>query len=559
MSDPNFTKLKFDFRNGFAPTQPQSGLHTIPDTYIEGLNTWLQGARVRSDRGTTSLGASGGPRPIMLARNLIVGMTGGGTVLNWLADWFVGQGNLVLPGGPVATSGGVLMVIVGGVALPAGLAAPTKPTVGPHTVPGILNGSYGVAVAPYRSTTGAVGSRSPISDIFAVKNMKAHYVFPTPVAGQTHWLLGGTTRGTGSTGLARFLNPLQHPPVPIATLSVDVDWLDGDLGALMQTNLDPPPSGITHCAVIGKCMVVFTSNGKVYVSLVGFPEAFPPEFVTSLPVRETVTGCNSDTIDGSTILSTANSFCGLFAAQASDVPVIIRPLLRIGCAQGNAWCIVYDQIYGFTDGIGFFRSQGSTEPDTSFAAVVQQHAIDNGWTSANTHVCNAPNNGAVLYAGPGGMLAYMMSGMEAGRWSGPFSYPGGGTPQGAVTQNGIGKIDVSGTLYSWDSAGAGGAAFVRSPQQWFEGKLFTTDHMYAGSSHDCTIDALYIPDGGSTPVSVGSPYPWAFTAPSGGNAHVLKPYRKVRNLGLRVDFTGGNKEFYGAVMAGYLDPDEERF
>lgn len=555
-----------NFENGLFVSQPISGPSVVPNTYYDALNVWNHGRRVRSDRGTLSSGASASPRPVMLARGLIAGMTISGSFISWLVDWYAGQGNGVIGAVVIGASGGVLMLAPGGVPVTAGLAQPPAPTVTVSGTVGRLTGSYAFAVCAFRATTGALSSRSPVSVTIVPKAKKAHIVFGAAPSGTTHWVLGGTIKGLGSAGLVRFITDPSSGSttgflmVPVATLSVDIDYLDGDLGDDMPLDNDPPPSGITHIAVVGKCMCVFTANGKAYISKVGLPESFPPDFVTSLPVRETMTGCNSDTIDGATIYSTANSVGAMFASNAGDVPVIFRPLMRVGFAQGNAWHIAYDQIRGFTDKRGFVRTQGSSEPDTSFGIPVMKFAEDNGWTSANVFTCHAPNNNGSIFAGPGGgggrALIYHDKGDSEGRWSGPIELPG--VPVGAVMRAGIGLIDVGGTMYELDAGGAGGAFFAKQVHTSFGGQEVVTDSFTAEGQDSCTIDVQNIPDGTSTPATIGGLFPTAFTAPH-GSPHNLKPNRRMRDVGLRWSGTGGNKESPAAVLNVIADGPLGRF
>jgi len=569
MSEPLIIPVQFDFSRGFFPSQPLRGPGVIPSTYIDGQNIWNGTPRPYTDRGTLNSGASGSPRPLMLARTLVAGMTGGGSVIHGLnTDWYAGSGNAVLGGVVLGASGGILMLMVSGVAVPAGLAVPPAPTVTVSTaVSSFFTGSYSIRVCAFRSTTGAISTRSAQSATISPKLKQAHVVFGTPVSGQTHWILGGTPKGLGSSGLTRFITAssastyLMYPVVALGGPAfVDIDWHDGELGAEMPLNYDPPPSGVTHCAIIGKSMILFTANGKVYQSIVGLPEAYPPEFITSLPIRETVTGMKSDVLDGATIGSTANQFFGLFPSNTSDNPTIIRPLMKIGCSQGNAWDICLgNQIYGFAGNrIGFFRTHGAEEPDRSFAIPVQKFAEDNSWTDANVFVCDAPNNQGVIYAGPGGgggrALIYHTAGTEEYKWSGPIELPG--VPAGALTRGNIGLVDVGGTLYQLDAGGAGGTFFARTPQYSSDGRQMTTDSFWAEGESDMTLDVQTVASQGGSPATLGTPFP---TTLATMNNYPLKPNRKFRNACLRVSGTGGGKVLPGATLVGIADPATGRF
>lgn len=570
MSEPSIIPTEFNYSRGFFPSGPLRGPNVVRDTYIDGLGVWNGTPRPYTDRGPLSSGGSSSPRPMMLARTKVAGMTLGGSVIHGLnTDWYTGLGNGFLDNVLLGASGQILMLMSGGSPVTAGLAVPPAPTVTVSAVvSSFFTGSYAVRVCAYRSTTGALSSRSSLSAVISPKAKKAHIVFGTPVSGQTHWIIGGTPKGLGSSGLARFITDntaSQYLMYPIVALggpaSVDIDWHDGDLGPEMPLNYDAPPSGVTHCAIIGKCMVLFTANGKVYVSIVGLPEAYPPEFVTSLPIRETVTGCKSDVLDGATIISTANSFVGLFPSNTSDNPVIMRPLMKIGAAQGNAWDICLgNQIYGYAGNkFGFFRTHGAEEPDRSFAIPVLKFADDNGWTSSNVQVCDAPNNQGVIYAGPlsgggGRALIYHPGGDSQYSWSGPIELPG--VPGGAITRDNIGLVDVGGTLYQLDAGGAGGSFFARTPQYSAEGREMTTDSFWAEGESDMTLDIQTIATQGGAPASLGTPWPVTL---AGMNNYPLKPNRKFRNASLRISGTGGGKVLPGVTLVAIVDPATGRF
>src|SRR4026207_2356018 len=88
--------FKFSFRRGLFASQALRG-DVIPDTYIDGLNVWNGTPRPYTDRGPLNAGPPGSPRPMMLARTLVAGMTGGGSVIHGLnTDWYAGSGNAVL-------------------------------------------------------------------------------------------------------------------------------------------------------------------------------------------------------------------------------------------------------------------------------------------------------------------------------------------------------------------------------------------------------------------------------------------------------------------------------
>lgn len=520
----------------------------VDGTIIDGSNSWLFGQRWRSDRGTSSVGSSGGVSDLAVIGGLNAGVIGAGDL--WRAFgtlWGVGP-SFVLDGSVIGASAGLLSLQVSGSFVPAGLPTPNAPTFAASGTSGRLLGAFSVVVQAHRSTTGARSSRSAPSVTISVTNKKGTLTFPTPVTGQTHWIIGGSIRAIPQGPWYRLTN---QAIVPIATTSIDIDWVNGELGGLMATNYDQPPA-CTHVAALGGVIVGLGTGPGAYgarSSIVAQPEAYPPEYGFDLPVRESITGVQPG-IDGVVLVSTANGLQGLLLGSGSN-PVIARVVFgNVGFARSNSFCAVYDQIYGCSSKAGLVRTHGGEEPDSSWAQPVQKFFERNGFTSANTVVVFDQSHDAVVVASGTKAVPFMRS---TGRWSTPVTLPGNVTA--GVALNGVGVFQVGSTIYSLDSAGAGGNWFLRTPYFGNGLMVLQTTEYHAAANANITYDLLVPDSTWESGSSVGGLFPKTITAPFGAlGARVLKPNRKIRAVAHKASGTTGNQTPLYAELSGFIQP-----
>lgn len=541
-------EFPFLFSQGFFPSQPDIGPGVIPGTWRDGNNAWINGEDWKSDRGTSSGGGTGGAASLTALESGYAGMSVSGNVISaYGTRWFAGSGNALVNGSSIGASSGTLTLIVSGSAVAAGLAAPSAPTVADSGVAAssVFRGSRSLALGGYRSTDGHISSRSVPSDVIVTDGKKVRITFPSVPTGVTHWLIYATPTGQGSTGNLKRLNKYALTALPVATYpagsTLDVEYFDSELGGEAPIDFDPPPGSVTHCALVGQSMVCLTANGLIYPSYLRFPEAFPPKYVTNLPVRQTPTGINVS-IDGVHVVSTAGSLAALLPSGNDFTPVLARGIWdHFGFAWQNGWCIHQNDIYGMAGKIGPIRTQGLSGPDSSFAIPVLAFFRDNGFTAANTVVVSSPANGAILWASGTKMVAYMIA---TGRWSGPFTLSG--TAQAGVTVGEVGYIAIASTLTSFDSGGAGGAYFLQSPYFGAAGRVMTlVDARFEGPD-SCTVDLFDY----RTKATVGGIFPYAFTQPDAG----VGPNRDVTGLSLKVSGSGGSKSFSTATAECTVSP-----
>lgn len=536
--------------HGYFPSQ--NDYPGIQGTLYDAANAWPRGpGHWRSDRGYSSSGApalAAPASPIMVSNGVPAGVTGGGTVTRHAGvPWAAGNGTAVEGATVLGAVSGQLMVYVGGSLIAAGLAAPSAPSIAASaTASGKMNGSYSVAVAAYRNTTGALSSRSAPSAALTVKNKKITVTLPAAPSGATHWVFYGSRRGFGSVGPWFRITTIGLTTVAVGTLTFDVDWFDGELGDIAGINFDPPPSGVTHCSGLGGSMIALGPGGRVSPSLVGFPEAFPPEFTTFIGSREAITGVTARSTEGVIFVTTTNSLNALVPSGNVLVPAIPRGLWEnTGFASGSAFCLVLNQIYGMA-GNGPVRTHGGEDPDQSFAKPVLQYMLDNGWNSANTVVTHAPDNHCVTFAKGATALNYMLAGEEEGTWSAPITIP---SATAGVTVNGVGYVASGSSLVALDkSGGSSSAAFLLFP--FYGDDIFKTIRYVKVSTVDSvTIDLINYRTG----ASIGSPFPTTVSGPS--SAWIPCNNIHVTGLACKVTFSaGGGKRWRNTVVEYLADP-----
>jgi hypothetical protein len=540
-------RYPFTPKEGFFPDQLEYSPE-FNDSIIEGNGGWFWNGVWVSDRGTSSAGSTGGLADLQVIGGQNAGCSGVGNIWRAFSTLWT-TGAAFLNGSSLGNAAGVLSLQVGGVLTPAGLATPNAPTFAASATAGRLNGPYSAVVQAYRATTGARSSRSASSATISVSNKKGTLTFPSPVSGQTHWIIGGSIRAIPQGPWYRLTNQVI---VPISTLSIEIDWVNGELGALMAINYDQPPAS-THCAATGSVMLALGTGSGGYgcrPSILAQPEAFPLEYGFDLPVRESITGVQPG-IDGVVLVSTANGLMGLLLSGADLTPILARVIFgNVGFARANAFCAVYDQIYGLSTKAGLVRTHGGEEPDSSWARPVQKYLERNGFTSSNSVVVFDQSHDAVIVASGTKAVPYMRA---SGRWSAPIPLPG--TVTAGVALNGAGVLQIGSSIYSLDSAGAGGNWFLRTPYFGNGFAVLQTTEYHAAANSNITFDLL-VPDATfEAGTSIGGLFPKTIAAPYGANgAKILKPNRKFRAVAHKASGTTGGQTPVYAEISGYQEP-----
>lgn len=546
----------WELSEGFFPDQP--ALRGIPNTVIDGENAWLNGSLWVSDRGPSSLGASGTVSDLQLVGDQHGGVRGVGNIWRAFATtWFTGEA--YVNGLLIGNSPGALSLLVGGTPTTAGLSVPGTPGLAASATAGRVNGAVSVVVQAFRQTSGARSSRSAGSATVTVQNKKVIVTFPVGAGiptGTTHWIIGGSIRGVPGGPWYRLTNVAI---VPVGTLTAEIDFVNGDLGALMAINYDVPPA-CTHCAGLGGVMLALgtgTGGYGVRPSIVGQPEAFPLEYGFDLPVRAAITGVQPG-IDGIVLVSTANGLMGLLLSGSTSAPIIPRVIFgNVGFARSNAFCSVYDQIYGMSSEAGAVRTNGGSEnPDSTFSFPVQRYFKRNGFTSASTVVVFDQLHDAVIFASGRRAVPYMRA---SGRWSTPIVLPSSisGSFTAGIAYNGMAALQVGGNVYSLDTAGGGDSWFIRSPcaDMGMGLNMKTTTEYHAAADSACVFDLMVPNAAWTTFTSIGGLFPYTLSPPFGAlGSRCLKPNRDFRIVSQRISGPTGNMSPFLAQLNGFGQP-----
>lgn len=444
---PERITREFHWTAGFVPSQTKAG--GIPGSIIDGLNVWIWGAGlVESAKGFASAGSSGGANPLMNVGSTHGGCTGGGTVTDAFGTtWVTGSGTALKGGVSLGSASSSLQLQRSGSLVPAGLNAPSAPTIADSGVAGRNDGSYSIALTAIDSVTGQESSRSLPSNVVSVASKKIRVTLPATVAtNQDKWGIYCSFKNFGATGPWFHLRDITQ-----LSGTVDIEWYNGELGQEAPIDYNPPPTG-THCFSVNNVMVQAGCYGGSGLgpSIPGKPGAFPPDFTVFLPSGGAITGCKSSGIAGAVLISTASSLNAVIATNSPITPIAVRQIWpTTGFATGSAWCVIEDEIYGFSGQRGAVRTQGDGAPDTTFARPVHTYMASQGFTGSNTVVVYDPKTDSVFFSSGTRALAYYRGG---GYWHCPMAIGGSVT---GVTLNGAALIDVGGGSLNASEGGSG--------------------------------------------------------------------------------------------------------
>lgn len=540
----------FDFPNGEYYSQPEFG-GGIPGTAKEAISMWRRGRKWISDRGHSASVASGSPSFLQVVNGIIAGVTNLGNVCAfYLTLWAAGNGNIVESGSVTGAVSGSLVLKVSGTYVTAGLTTPGAPTFAASaTVSTKFNGTYSVGVVAVRVTTGAISNISLRSAVIAVNFKKGVITFPSAPTGATHWIIYGTARGQGSNGVLRKVTTIA--PVAVGTATLTFDYVDGELGDLAPITNDPPPT-CTHCFPIGSVMCVASAGGMIYPAKPGQPEAYDVSLAVRLASGEAPVGITARGSDGGVFIGTRNSISLIVATGSESAPILPRGVFEnVGIANGNAMCWVHDTLYVYSSTIGLCRTHGGNEPDTSFAAPIEQWLIDKGATGDNTFLVHDQGRNCLLVCTGTKAKPYMLS---TGEWSGEITLPG--SARGGILLGGNGLVDVGGTTYMLDRAAGSpnGGASIRSPYLPCapSGLEFHTKKLvaYKGAGTGAWTHDFFKNQTGTT---IGGPFPKSFTGPHDTN-WTQTLLNGIQSLAFKASCTSGGQEYEPACCDVEINP-----
>lgn len=438
MPDPQ--KDNFRIRSGYKPSQV--AIEGDIASIYRGRNVWVfPNGLLRSARGCAAAGVSGGANPLLNVDNGYGGLSGGGSLIKFLAAYFAaGNGTISFNGSSLGIASGQAVIIIGGIVYVAGLTAPGAPVISNSGVAGLPDGGYSVGLTAIRTATGAESSLGAISNPINVTQDKIQIdTFPAIPTGANKWGIYVPHRGFPLDG------PWYHAiDIPTTTAGgYHLNFSDASLIKLAPRDYDPPPPCLWVFSI--DSIVVYVSGATLYPSYPGKPEACPPDWVVELSRGETATCVKGSGMDGRVFIACANSFHEAVRSGNTIFPIATRPIWpNTGFISPSSWCVVFDIVFGYSS-MGLVRTRGDQVPDESWAADVQAEMSALGFTSANTVCQHDPFTKSVVVMS--GTTAYCYS-LLNDWWHTPITIPAAAT---AVTVNNRLMIaDASGNLYQFE-------------------------------------------------------------------------------------------------------------
>jgi hypothetical protein len=596
----------FNYLAGYNSSQSPVGEGALPNTIIKGSKnvTYVATGVLEAFKGfyVESL-ASGGLMFDIYGDNFayIDGLapfaTGGNIFMGTGKSlWGVGAGSAkyydknsstLYSLGSITAAGGALQVwtLSGGVYSQhtAGLSVPSTGSLIANDITGGFTGKIEGTVAAeftkYRSTTGAESRPSLPTAIVSFNKQYARIYFPPATDltdGADYFRLYLSLQGFGSSGPFRYLDQYQMtvgytPASGFGTVAYDagagryyieIEWYDSNLlETEPATDLFIPPVG-THTAQFGNVNIVLGTYGGLGVSssIPNYPEAFPPSrtsFLSEQPV-----GVLGNPQDGYIWVICKNSMWALLWTGAPDGPAVMPRAIwsDTGCENASAACVVRGNLYAFTGRKGIVRTNGTQEPDTTFAYPVLEDV--KAWDAKKVVVGYSPQDNVVVFAHDRQMLLYHV---DLNLWSAPiylddFLTAVAGTIASVYTANGLLHVSVynAGTysLYTfnyWVSGGAGnptGTNWEVIPQWSFGGSFHKTVDRFinTASMNGGTLRTRAYKDLDLTTAIVD-----VTSGTSTGDKHftpIRKSLRKAKSYTVKLSGSGMNQRVYGTETHG---------
>lgn len=477
-------------------------------------------ALMKSAKGVAVSGEAGDTRLYLAGSSLASITTGSVVPYRRGVHFFMGSGEAKVGGTKIGDASASLKfntTMVAANQQTAGLTAPDAPAIATGAADG-NTGSYSVVITRIRIALGSESNGSLPSDVISVSDAKIRITFPA-ASGNDRWGVYVTFRGRGSTGPHYHLGDLDETNINASNVNttfavsasgrqVDLFWNDSQLSDDQPpTDFGVPPDG-THVCTLANLVIVLGSfpgnnvSAGVSPSVAGKIESFSAAATSFLNPYETLIGFTARPTDGELMLWTKNSLQALVLTGSSTFPVFTRaiwPQTGIQAPHGGAFA--ESTFYGYSGKAGPVRLGGS-EPDTDFALPVYEFFRTENWDPATVVVGYDRERDCVVYMGNGtnGNLAipFMRS---LGVWSTPMTLPG--TPQAAVTVDGVLKISIGGSIYNFET-GSGGAWYLTPAWQdrpdTFDRKTVIRYRVQANTGSDqLTVD--FLKDFSDTPVT----------------------------------------------------------
>lgn len=430
-----------DWAGGYFPNQAVIGKNSrIKNSLMPGSkNVWIEGP--------SKFTSWDGPAPFANFGNNTTHIVGGllgtlrtGSVIQFLDRryWAIGSGNVNVGDGTSVTALGSLTgkenilhyfaIIFGtqigqptAALLRAGISKPVGvPLISPAAdkTNGRTSGLISLRVSYVSPVTESESNASDPSVPVMFDGDNVQVVLPpTP----PEVLQGGGTplirlyssfRGFGAFGPWFYVGNSERP----LTSPFTTTWTDGDLLRILAPIDNDPPRSATHCFSLGDILVLAGEGGRLQASKPGLPEAYPPDFETSLDPQEDVLAIRGRPEDGWQYVCCRNSIHAVSLNEDDARPIIPRAIFgQVGIANKNAATQVSGQLYGYSAKKHAFRTSGSKDPDVEFALPVESDMAD--WDPNKVVVGYHQTEDCVVYFHKKIALVYKR---KLDQWCAPF-------------------------------------------------------------------------------------------------------------------------------------------
>lgn len=533
---PKRITREFRWKAGYVPTQ--SKIDGEPNSILDGRNIWIWGeGLIESAKGFGSAGSSGGANPLMNVGGTHGGCSGGGSVIDAFGTTFVtGVGTAYKGGSSIGSASTSMQELISASLVAVGIAQPSAPTLADSGSAGKNDGSYSVCVTLIRSATGEESIRSLPSNIIAVTqhSLTLSGVTTSVTSGLDKIGIYCSYRNFGTTG------PWFHlKDVSIGASTFTIEWYNGELGVEAPTDYSPPPTG-TCCFAVNNVMVQGGCYGGAGLgpSIPGKPGAYPPAFTVFIPGGGAITAAKGTGFSGTVLVSTASSLNAVVATNSAITPITIRQIWpTTGFVTGSAWCVVEDEVYGFSGQRGAVRTQGEGAPDTTFANPVHAAFASFGFTAANTVVGYDPKTDTVMFCSGTICLPYARS---RGYWHCPMVITGATT---SCTVSGQLLLDVGGGTLNASELGSGTTWYLLFPFDDAGVPEFNKSFVRLRAATNAAVQADVL-----TNLDVSTSASGALTIASGHSAWIRQKIRNVKTFSIKFSGSGSAQSLYEAVI-----------
>lgn len=367
---------------------------------------------------------------------------------------YIGNGSVNYDGSVVATaSSAITMADLDGTDdFALGLGIPSTPTAVSSSGSGTkMDGSYSVKITFRRTITNGQSQPSlATAPVVVAQGNRLLVTIPArPHASVRYCRIYMTVANFATLGPWFMVRDVDYDAGGFST-SQYIDVYDSDLLAVVPPiGYEDPPAG-THAFRLGGYLCVagaYPAGGwGIIPSYLNNADAYNPDAVVFLNPGAPITACVGRASDGFQYVACRDSLHACILTGSGEQPILARVLWgQDGFVGPNQMCYVESELWGMSSTRGAVRTTAGGEPDRAFARNVQRTMESLG---SSAIVGYDPASNQVVFAAGTTAIAYMR-GLEGDRWSAPITLPG--TVQSKVTYGGQLRLNLGGTLYTWNA------------------------------------------------------------------------------------------------------------